>query len=191
VAPEPKKGFRMRLGIFIATHVPPFVIHLLEITRQMNLFILHLVFPAWPQYVRFSASEAAISAINYFVRAKYGSAFSATDVMAALEASAGNLGFRELDQQGRLKRAQKAATAGRITMAMFGGTALVAPVLIMVLLPSRNTYLITVSVATFLMALTLGLFATDSTGKDVLAGTAAYAAVLGVFVGTTQSTPGP
>ena len=56
----------------------------------------------------------------------------------------------------------------------------------MTLHPSRNTSLITVSAATFLFALVLALVATDSDGKDVLAATAAYAAVLVVFVGTSS-----
>jgi len=73
---------------------------------------------------------------------------------------------------------------------MFGGLALIGPMLIMTLHPSRNTSLITVSVATFLFALLLALLARDSTGKDVLGATVAYAAVLVMFVGTsTTSSP--
>jgi VIT1/CCC1 family predicted Fe2+/Mn2+ transporter len=71
-------------------------------------------------------------------------------------------------------------------MAMFGG-ALIDPVLTMTLHSSRNTSLITLSVATFLFAALLAFGATDSSGKDVRAATTAYAAVLVVFVGT--STP--
>jgi VIT1/CCC1 family predicted Fe2+/Mn2+ transporter len=92
----------------------------------------------------------------------------------------GNLRFRELDQ-GRL--AEKVAFGGRITMAMFGGVALIVPMVIMTLNPSNETSLITVAAATILVALLLAVYATDSTGKDVLAATAAYAAVLVVFVG--------
>jgi hypothetical protein len=107
-------------------------------------------------------------------------------VIKAMELSAGNLGFRELDQQGRLLRAQKKALTERIIMAMFGGVALIGPMLIMTLHQSKNTSLITVSVATFIFALILAVGATDSTGKDVLGATAAYAAVLVVFVGTSS-----
>jgi hypothetical protein len=107
-------------------------------------------------------------------------------VIKAMELSTGNLGFRELDQQGRLLRAQKKALTERIIMAMFGGVALIGPMLIMTLHQSKNTSLITVSVATFIFALILAVGATDSTGKDVLGATAAYAAVLVVFVGTSS-----
>ena len=64
-------------------------------------------------------------------------------------------------------------------MAMFGGVALIGPMLIMTLQPSLNTSLITVSIATFLFV------ASDSAGKDVLATTAA--AVLVVLVGTNMT----
>jgi len=49
----------------------------------------------------------------------------------------------------------------------------------------EDTSVVTVSVATFLFAFVMALGATDSAGKDVLAATAAYAAVLVVFVGTS------
>lgn len=71
-------------------------------------------------------------------------------------------------------------------MAMFGGVALIGPMLIMTLHPSRNTSLITVSVSTFLFAPLLAFIASDSAGKDVLGATAAYAAVLVVFVGSSM-----
>lgn len=74
-----------------------------------------------------------------------------------------------------------------MVMAIFGGAALIGPMLIMTLHPSRNTSLITVSVATFLFALVLAIIANDSSGKDVLGATAAYAAVLVVFVGTSTT----
>lgn len=109
---------------------------------------------------------------------------SAVDMM---EESCGKLGFRELDQQGRLRRAEKQALTQRILMGVFGGIALICPVLVMVLYPSRNTNLVTVSVATILFAFLLAIGASDGTGKDVLAATAAYTAVLVVFFGTSGS----
>lgn len=72
-------------------------------------------------------------------------------------------------------------------MAMFGGVALIGPMLIMTLHPSRNTSLVTASVSTFLFALLLAFIASDSAGKDVLGATAAYAAVLVVFVGSSMA----
>ncbi|KAK3346424.1 hypothetical protein B0T25DRAFT_551967 [Lasiosphaeria hispida] len=54
-----------------------------------------------------------------------------------------------------------------------------------------NTSLITTSVAVVLFSLALAFGATDSSGKDVLAATAAYTAVLVVFVGTSLAGGGP
>jgi hypothetical protein len=102
-----------------------------------------------------------------------------------MECVIGNLGFRELDQQGRLLREQKKALTGRVVMALFGGASLIIHMLVMTLHPSQNTSLITTSVATFVFAIALALEATDTAGKDVLAATAAYTAVLVVFVGTS------
>jgi hypothetical protein len=75
----------------------------------------------------------------------------------------------------------------RLSMALFGGIALIGPTLIMALHPSLHTSLITTSVATVLFGLALAIGATDSSGKDVLGATAGYCAVLIVFVGTSLS----
>ena len=123
----------------------------------------------------------------YIIQSSNDVGLSPSRKLEYVELIAGNLGFRELDQQGRILRAQKKAFTERIIMAMFGGLALIGPMLIMVLHPSRNTSVITVSIATFLFAFVLAVFAKDSAGKDVLAATAAYAAVLVVFVGTSSS----
>lgn len=53
----------------------------------------------------------------------------------------------------------------------------------MVFHPSRDTSLITMSVATFLFTFALAFGATDSIGKDMLGATAAYTAELIVYVG--------
>lgn len=102
-----------------------------------------------------------------------------------MEPLRGDVGFRELDQQGRLRRTRKKALLQRLAMGLFGGVALICPVVIMVLHPSQNTNLITVSLATIVFVMLLAVCATDSTGKDVLEATAAYAAVLVVFFGTS------
>lgn len=107
---------------------------------------------------------------------------SAVNIM---EESCGKLGFRELDKQGRLRREEKEALTRRILMGILGGIALICPVLVMVLYPSRNTNLVTVSVATIVFAFLLAVGASDGTGQDVLAATAAYTAVLVVFFGTS------
>ena len=110
-----------------------------------------------PSHLAASNVMASISVLNYVERTR------------------GNMGLRELDQEGRLSRQ-------RIVMAIFGGISLIGPMLI----KSTNPSLITVSVATFVFALALAVGAIDSGGKDVLGATAAYAAVLVVFIGTSS-----
>lgn len=110
-----------------------------------------------------------------------------SSVVDFMKGSCGDLGFRELDHQGRVRRAERQALTQRIFMGVFGGIALICLVLVMVLYPSQNTNLITVSVAIILFASLLAIGASDSTGKDVLAATAAYTAVLVVFFGTSGS----
>ena len=74
----------------------------------------------------------------------------------------------------------------RFIIAVGGGCALVIPMVIMSFAPSRAKSLVTVSVAVVLFALVMSLaFQTDN--KDTLTGTATYAAVLVVFVGTSGS----
>jgi hypothetical protein len=65
--------------------------------------------------------------------------------------------------------------------------ALIGPMLGMTIPNNTNTSLITVSIATFIFALLLAWGAIGSAGKDVSAATAAYAAVLVVFVGANSS----
>ncbi|KAH7275752.1 hypothetical protein B0J15DRAFT_540752 [Fusarium solani] len=73
---------------------------------------------------------------------------------------------------------------GRLAMAIFGGAALVVPMLIMSLRPSKLTGLLTTSLFVVGVAVALAWFMKDAAPKDILAATAAYAAVLVVFVGT-------
>ncbi|KAF1344154.1 hypothetical protein BDV97DRAFT_403101 [Delphinella strobiligena] len=101
-----------------------------------------------------------------------------------------SLEFRELDKTGREERAQAQAFIGRLSMAVFGGLSLIGPMLIMKVHPSQKTSLIVTSLATMLFAVAVAVFAKDTSGKDVLAATAAYAAVLVVFVGTSSGSKG-
>jgi hypothetical protein len=101
----------------------------------------------------------------------------------------GSFQYREIDGYGLEERSRKERWRERLRMALFGGAALIGPTLIMSLSPGRTTSLVTASLATLLFALALAKFATTSTGKDVLGATAAYAAVLVVFVGTSSSPP--
>lgn len=131
--------------------------------------------------------SAFMSGVIRSIREKRTAEIPTEEVLHLMEKTFGNLGFRELDQKGREERSQKNALTQRIIMALFGGIALIGPMLIMTLHQSRNTSLITASVATFLFALVMAFAARDSAGKDVLAITAAYAAVLVVFVGTSTA----
>src|SRR4051812_4232954 len=84
---------------------------------------------------------------------------------------------------------RKNAFTSRLLMALFGGLALIVPTVIMAKHPTINFSLVTTSVATVIFALMLAFGARDSTGKDVLAATAAYTAVLIVFIGTSLAAP--
>lgn len=75
----------------------------------------------------------------------------------------------------------------RFAMAIAGGLMLIVPVLIMMLVPSRTTSLVTVSIAVLIFSV-LVAFTSTAKPQEVLAATAAYAAVLVVFVGTNAST---
>jgi hypothetical protein len=88
-----------------------------------------------------------------------------------------------------VKVQSKEAFVSRLLMALFGGIALIVPTVIMAKHPGTNFSLGTTAVATVLFALALAFGARDSTGKDVLAATAAYSAVLVVFIGTSLSSP--
>jgi VIT1/CCC1 family predicted Fe2+/Mn2+ transporter len=78
----------------------------------------------------------------------------------------------------------------KFAVAMIGGTFLIVPMLIMTLHNSLTTSLVTVSVAVILFALAIVL-SSEVTGADpsqleLVVSTAAYAAVLVVFVGTNN-----
>jgi hypothetical protein len=90
----------------------------------------------------------------------------------------------------RIKHDRKfLAFMSRLTMALFGGFALIVPMLIMYLHPTKLTNLLTTSVFVTTVAVYFAA-ATDWEPKDIIGATAAYAAVLVVFVGTSTSTPG-
>lgn len=55
--------------------------------------------------------------------------------------------------------------------------------------PGRTTSLVTVAVAIVCFAGMLAWKASQTSGKDILAATAAYAAVLVVFIGTSSDAP--
>jgi hypothetical protein len=73
----------------------------------------------------------------------------------------------------------------RLAMALFGGISLIAPMLIMRLHPTKLTELLTTSIFVLVVGVILAWYMKDAVNKDILAATAAYAAVLVVFVGTS------
>ena len=96
------------------------------------------------------------------------------------------------DSRGKLmsKRNLQAFWA-RFYMAMFGGIALIGPMILMVMKTDLTTALVTVSLSVFLFGLALAIFFTDVKPESVLASVAGYAAVLVVFVGTSNQTSLP
>jgi len=72
-------------------------------------------------------------------------------------------------------------------MALFGSLALVAPMLIMNLQATRLTSLLTTSISVFAVAIALAWYTKEAESKGVIGGTATYAAVLVVFVGTSTT----
>lgn len=99
--------------------------------------------------------------------------------------SLGPLGFRELDRGRLSKRHVWERVKSRLHMAVLGGADLIIPVVIMTLKPTLVGNLVTAAVSTVIFAVIMVGFATDASGKDVLASTAAYAAVMVVFIGTS------
>jgi hypothetical protein len=74
----------------------------------------------------------------------------------------------------------------RLGMACLGGVFLIGPMLLMVLTGSQLASLVTPSVCVFAFGVAMAVFLDKP--FDVLSATAAYAAVLVVFVGTSTST---
>ena len=70
-------------------------------------------------------------------------------------------------------------------MALFGGVVVVVPMLIMALHRTLLTTLLTTSTFVLAVGLILAWSMNGSKPQDILTATAAYAAILVVFVGTT------
>lgn len=70
----------------------------------------------------------------------------------------------------------------KVAMAVTGGAFLIAPMLVMVLHPGLVTSLVTTSACVFAFGLVMAIFL--KAPFDVLSATAAYAAVMVVFIGT-------
>jgi VIT1/CCC1 family predicted Fe2+/Mn2+ transporter len=76
----------------------------------------------------------------------------------------------------------------RALAAIFGGLAVIVPMLIMSLHPTRLTQLLTASIFVVSVALILAWVMDEAERKDIIAATAAYGAVLVVFVGASATT---
>ena len=94
-----------------------------------------------------------------------------------------------LDEVAR-QRAAADAFYRRSIFALLGGFALIVPMLIMKLYPTTLDVCLTTTLFVIAAALLLALFMKDTEPKDVLGITAAYAAVLVVFVGTSTTASG-
>jgi hypothetical protein len=77
----------------------------------------------------------------------------------------------------------------RFSMASAGGLSLIVPVLVMANIPGRTSSLVTTCIAMLIFAIGV-TFGTDLKADQVLGATAAYAAVLVVFVGTSLANTG-
>jgi len=71
-------------------------------------------------------------------------------------------------------------------MATFSGCTLIVPMLIMVLDQRRTTTLVTTSGFTLAIGFILAWWLDDAHAHDIIMATAGYAAVLVVFVGTSD-----
>jgi len=78
---------------------------------------------------------------------------------------------------------RKRRLLSRMAMSTFGGLTLIVPMLIMAMDPRRITTLVTTSVFTLAVGLILAFWMDEAESKDMIGATAAYAAVLVVFVG--------
>lgn len=83
------------------------------------------------------------------------------------------------------KQAKLRALIKRVAMAIFSGLFLLAPMWIMVLHPTTYTGLVLTTVFTFAFAIVMAVVLRGDSTIAVMSSTAAYAAVLVVFVGTT------
>jgi uncharacterized membrane protein len=93
--------------------------------------------------------------------------------------------LEEHRQKQEKRRRETKAFVLRLYMAAFGGLALIGPMLIMTLHSSKVTSLVTTSIFVTVVAALLAYFFQDATPKDIMGATAAYAAVLVVFVGAS------
>jgi hypothetical protein len=103
------------------------------------------------------------------------------------EEAANDIDMQKPPTQKNWRRSERVDRLGRLIVAILGGAALLTPMMIMTYRTSQTARLITVSVAVIVFGLILSL-GTKSTNQEILGGSAAYAAVLVVYIGTATPT---
>jgi hypothetical protein len=87
------------------------------------------------------------------------------------------------------KKKEELAFFSRLQMAFFGGVAVIVPMLIMRLHPTLLTQLLTTSLFVLSFGTVLAIFLKTADATYIVSASAAYAAVLVVFVGASGSSP--
>jgi VIT1/CCC1 family predicted Fe2+/Mn2+ transporter len=93
------------------------------------------------------------------------------------------------DTEANARKRKWRAGAERFGMAIIGGVLLVVPVVIMSLNTSRTKSLITLSASVLVFAFVVAGGADEASPQEVIGATAAYAAVLAVFLGASAGSP--
>ncbi|KAF2432058.1 hypothetical protein EJ08DRAFT_695858 [Tothia fuscella] len=94
---------------------------------------------------------------------------------------------KEIAEEQKRRQKERKRYISRVKMAVFGGLALIIPMLVMTLHSSQLTVLLTTSIFVLTVAMILAATMTEAEPKDVVGATAAYAAVLVVFVGASTT----
>ena len=98
--------------------------------------------------------------------------------------------LREMGRNEANKAAYEKKRVLRFSMAALGGLLLVVPTVIMATVPGLRSSLVTTCISIIVFAVLIS-WRTELGPNEVLATTAAYAAVLVVFVGTSLTRPQP
>jgi hypothetical protein len=90
----------------------------------------------------------------------------------------------QIDKEKAQVKREKKRFWSNLKMAVFGGSALIVPMLIMTLHQTKLTSLLTTSLFVLAVAAILAVVMKTAEPKDIVGATAGYAAVLVVFIGT-------
>jgi hypothetical protein len=92
-----------------------------------------------------------------------------------------------MDSMQTSRKQQWKARVDRFTMAIIGGVLLVVPVVVMSFDTSRTRSLVTLSVSVLIFSVVIATGAAKASPQEIVGATAAYAAVLAVFLGASTS----